>query len=198
LNGVFNGDPHPGNYLFDEDGRVTFLDFGCVKYFPDEMMVSWKRLVTSHLEGDQQAFRTLLIALGFITEQSALDAGLLYDYFRYFYEPFHADREFTFTSEYNAQSLKMVFAPDGKFAGLTKQINMPRDFVFVNRIQWGVYSILAQLGASGNWHRIHREFLYGDPPSTAMGRAWPRAPSAPSAPGVPEGAAQVDAARGST
>ena len=32
-NGVFNGDPHPGNYLFDDDGRVTFLDFGCVKYF---------------------------------------------------------------------------------------------------------------------------------------------------------------------
>jgi predicted unusual protein kinase regulating ubiquinone biosynthesis (AarF/ABC1/UbiB family) len=25
---AFNGDPHPGNYLFHRDGRVTFLDFG--------------------------------------------------------------------------------------------------------------------------------------------------------------------------
>jgi hypothetical protein len=41
--------------------------------------------------------------------------------------------------------------------------------VFVNRIQWGVYSILAALGARGNWHRIHREYLYGDPPSTELG-----------------------------
>jgi len=178
-NGVFNGDPHPGNYLFEDDGRVTFLDFGCVKYFPDEMMANWKRLIMSHLEGDQPGFRRLLIALGFITEKSALQAGLLYDYFRYFYEPFHADREFTFTREYNAQSLKMVFSPDGEFAGLTKQINMPRDFVFVNRIQWGVYSILAQLGATGNWHRIHRELLYGDPPSTPLGIARSRSPSAP-------------------
>ena len=32
---VFNGDPHPGNYLFHGDGRVTFLDFGLVKWFTD-------------------------------------------------------------------------------------------------------------------------------------------------------------------
>ena len=48
---------------------------------------------------------------------------------------------------------------------------MPPDFVFVNRIQWGVYSILAKLGAVGNFHRIHREYLFGDPPSTEIGRA---------------------------
>ncbi|MEZ5251182.1 MAG: AarF/UbiB family protein [Ilumatobacteraceae bacterium] len=29
--GVFNGDPHPGNYRFSPDGHVTFLDFGMVK-----------------------------------------------------------------------------------------------------------------------------------------------------------------------
>ena len=30
---AFNGDPHPGNYLFHGGGRVTFLDFGLVKHF---------------------------------------------------------------------------------------------------------------------------------------------------------------------
>src|SRR6476620_5810086 len=29
--GMFNADPHPGNYLFHDDGTVSFLDFGCVK-----------------------------------------------------------------------------------------------------------------------------------------------------------------------
>src|SRR5882757_4468318 len=33
LRGLFNADPHPGNYLFHPDGTVTFLDFGCVKRF---------------------------------------------------------------------------------------------------------------------------------------------------------------------
>ena len=33
---AFNGDPHPGNYLFRSGGRVTFLDFGLVKHFTAE------------------------------------------------------------------------------------------------------------------------------------------------------------------
>jgi hypothetical protein len=40
----------------------------------------------------------------------------------------------------------------------------------VNRIQWGVHSVLAHLGARGNFHRIERELLLGEPPSTELGR----------------------------
>lgn len=32
------GDPHPGNYVFHEDGSVSFLDFGCVKRFSREQV----------------------------------------------------------------------------------------------------------------------------------------------------------------
>jgi predicted unusual protein kinase regulating ubiquinone biosynthesis (AarF/ABC1/UbiB family) len=190
---VFNGDPHPGNYLVGEReggrgegggarGEVMFLDFGCVKRFPDAMVAIWMQLVCAHLEGRRDAFRDLAERLGFLPAGSPVDTDLLYDYFSYFYEPFHEDRVFTFSPEYNARSLAMVFRPEGKFAGLARRLNMPPDFVFVNRIQWGVYSILARLGATANWHRIHREYLYGDPPSTALGElerehraAWCRA-----------------------
>ena len=37
----FNGDPHPGNYLFHGDGKVTFLDFGLVKHFTDAEMATF-------------------------------------------------------------------------------------------------------------------------------------------------------------
>ncbi len=168
--GVFNGDPHPGNYLFDSDGRMVFLDFGCVKYFPEAMMGRWRALLVAHLGGDRAAFRAKLVELGFVKADAAADAELLYDYFGYFYEPFHDDRVYTFTREYNAKSFEHVFKPQGKFAPVSKQVNMPRDFVFVNRIQWGIHSILAQLGATGNWNRIHREYLVGAPPSTEMGK----------------------------
>jgi hypothetical protein len=30
--------------------------------------------------------------------------------------------------------------------------------------------VLGQLEATANWHRIAREFLYGDPPQTELGR----------------------------
>src|SRR5262249_7341559 len=77
--GRFNGDPHPGNYLFDGEGRVAFLDFGCVKYFPAQMLADWKRLVISHLSGDHAAFRRQIVTLGFIKPDAAVDTDTLYD-----------------------------------------------------------------------------------------------------------------------
>jgi predicted unusual protein kinase regulating ubiquinone biosynthesis (AarF/ABC1/UbiB family) len=168
--GVFNGDPHPGNYLFDDEGRVVFLDFGCVKYFPDAMLMSWRSLVEAHLCGDRHSFRRQAVALGFLTEDAPIDADLLYDYFGQFYEPWSGDRSFTFDQVYHSKFIKVVFKPEGRFAGLQKRFNMPRDFVFVNRIQWGVYAILSSLDATANWYRIHRELLYGEPSSTDVGR----------------------------
>jgi predicted unusual protein kinase regulating ubiquinone biosynthesis (AarF/ABC1/UbiB family) len=169
--GMFNGDPHPGNYLFDGDGRVVFLDFGCVKYFPSEMLANWRALVKAHLTGDRAAFAQQLVALTFIPSVGGFDLDVLFDYFGYFYEPIQEDREFVFTRDYNARSFKHVFKADGAATGLSKRLNMPRDFVFVNRIQWGVHSVLAHLGARGNFHRIERELLFGDGPSTELGRA---------------------------
>src|SRR5690606_33499573 len=43
--GAFNGDPHPGNYLFGPDGRVTFLDYGLVKRFTPEDMDLFGRMI---------------------------------------------------------------------------------------------------------------------------------------------------------
>src|SRR4029077_10497283 len=58
---AFNGDPHPGNYLFHGGGKVTFLDFGLVKYFtPAELqplMEMNRRLCVEH---DPEAFRRSL------------------------------------------------------------------------------------------------------------------------------------------
>ena len=177
---VFNGDPHPGNYLFHDDGTVTFLDFGCVKYFPPAMMARWKRLLRAHLDGDRAEFRRILETFGFIAPGAVASTDALYEYFRYFYEPFQADRVYTFAPEYNAQSFGMMFdRTHPEFGPLLREFNMPADFALVNRIQWGLYSILAELRATGNWHRIHREHLYGDPPATPLGvtgaefrRAW--------------------------
>jgi predicted unusual protein kinase regulating ubiquinone biosynthesis (AarF/ABC1/UbiB family) len=165
---LFNGDPHPGNYLFQDD-RVVFLDFGCVKRFPDDMARTWAGLVSSHFAGDRAAFREGLVALQFLKAESALDADRLYGYFQLFYEPFRFDKEFVFSREYIASTFRQVFSPDGEFEGMSKQLNMPGHFVFVNRIQWGVFSILGQLASRANYHRIHREYLFGDPPATPLG-----------------------------
>lgn len=169
---VFNGDPHPGNYLFHPDGRVTFLDFGCIKYFDRELISDWHTLLKLHLDGERDRFRELLLKMKFIAPDAKGSADRLHAYFAYFYEPFLHDRTFTFTSAYNSKSFSMMFDRNhSKFAELLTEFNMPPDFALANRLQWGVYSILGRLEATANFHRIHREYLRNAEPSTELGRA---------------------------
>ena len=156
---VFNGDPHPGNYLFHDDGRVTFLDFGCVKYFDAAMVADWKRYVRAHLAGDRDTFLAQATRLGFVRDGMPVPPEL-YDYMLYFYDPWHSKGPYTFTPEYNAQSLGMVFdRSHPRWGALLRQLNMPADFAIVNRLQWGLTSILAQLHATADWRAIIDQYL---------------------------------------
>jgi predicted unusual protein kinase regulating ubiquinone biosynthesis (AarF/ABC1/UbiB family) len=156
---LFNGDPHPGNYLFHDDGGVTFLDFGCVKYFGAAIVADWKCYVRAHLAGDRETFLRQAAALGFVRQGESVPPEI-YDYMQYFYEPWHANGPYTFTPEYNAQSLGMVFdRSHARWGPLLRQLNMPADFAIVNRLQWGLTSILSQLHATANWRTIIDEYL---------------------------------------
>ncbi len=168
--GAFNGDPHPGNYLFGADGRMTFLDFGCVKYFPLEVRRDWSQLLRVHLAGDRDAFRELLIKLGFFKPDVPIDKDVLYRYFGIFYQAFQHDRPHTYSREHIRQTYQVLIKPDEVFKPVGKVANMPPHFVLANRIQWGVEAILASLQATGNWHQIIRELIHDAPPSTELGR----------------------------
>jgi len=41
---VIHADPHPGNYLFREDGRLGVIDFGCVKHLEPGLLKDLRRL----------------------------------------------------------------------------------------------------------------------------------------------------------
>ena len=72
---AFNGDPHPGNYLFHGGGRVTFLDFGLVKHFTDDELQPLVEMVT-HLcvDNDPEAFRRAMEEAGFLMPRRAAAA----------------------------------------------------------------------------------------------------------------------------
>ena len=65
--GVFNGDPHPGNYRFHHDGSVTFLDFGLVKRWEHG---EWQRLEPTLdaivVDRDPEALVAAMEAAGFL------------------------------------------------------------------------------------------------------------------------------------
>lgn len=181
---AFNGDPHPGNYLFHPGGRVTFLDFGLVKHFSDDEMATFIGMVkAAAYDHDAAGFRRILEHAGMLREGCPAPDDEVGEYFSQFYESVRADREVTWSSEYSSRIVRHTF---DRTSPIAQYATVPKAFVFIQRINLGLYALLGELRATGNYRRIAEElwpFVQG-PPSTPLAReeaAWLAAKGRPSA-----------------
>ena len=167
--GAFNGDPHPGNYLFHEDGTVTFLDFGLVKHFtPDEMSTFASMVKAAAVDHDPAEFRRIVERVEMLRPDAPVDTDAVGEYFSLFYEAVRHDREMTWTREYANSVVRHTF---DRTSPISQYATVPRAFVFIQRINLGLYALLGELGARGNYRRIAEELwpFVEAPPSTPLG-----------------------------
>lgn len=158
VGGLFNADPHPGNYFFGPEGQVTFLDFGCVQLAEPGRQDLARVLHRAAAEGDDASFatagRTMLKTRG-----GAYEAMVL-KYLRRAFEP-QRRSPFRITRAYVAELVEelkgMAMASrkidDGSF------VPMPPGVFFMNRLQFGFYSVLARLDAEVDYAAVERDFL---------------------------------------
>ena len=173
--GVFNGDPHPGNYLFSADGDVTFLDFGLVKrWTPGE----WQQLAPSLdaiiVHRDPDMLISVMEEIGFLRAGHGLAAQQVYDYVSTPYTPYLSDT-FTFTRAFVRDAMATIIDVKGPHAEVIEQLNMPPSFVILDRVVWGVSAILGKLEVTAPWRSMLLEYRADGPPATPMGeaeRAW--------------------------
>jgi predicted unusual protein kinase regulating ubiquinone biosynthesis (AarF/ABC1/UbiB family) len=149
----FNADPHPGNYLFLPDGRVCFLDFGCVRYFSPDFVDGWKALARAVLSDRRADLPAAMHAAGFVGSRG-FDFDYHWDVMQYLYRPFKT-ANFRYTHDYVAQSYSIMVLKNPNH----RKTAMPAEWVFANRLQWGLNSILALLGASGDWPGLFRRWV---------------------------------------
>lgn len=153
---IYNADPHPGNYLFGADGDVVFLDFGCVRRFEPAMIDTWKRMALAIVSGDRATFRDAFIALGFVPkpDHKKFDWDYQWDAMRTLYRPY-LEPGFRYDAAFVQQSYGLLMFDNPN----RRRIAMPAEWLFLNRLQWGLNAVLAQLGATGNWGEILREIV---------------------------------------
>ncbi len=169
--GIFNGDPHPGNYKFHHDGSVTFLDYGLVKrWSPGE----WETLKPSMdaiiIDRDPDQLVREMERSRFLRPGHGLDPALVYDYVSSPYTPYLSE-EFTFTREWMRETLGVIFDVQGPHAEVIEQLNMPPSFVILDRVIWGISAILGKLEAHGPWRAMLLEYVAGGEPATEQGAA---------------------------
>ena len=168
----FSADPHPGNYVLMEDGRVGFLDFGMAKKLSREQVEMEFRVLRAGLEHDAEELRAALAAMGFFDPaDEVVTAERVMEHFESAASWYLEDRPFTIDRAYVRQVFIDVSDPRSRFFDIMKRQTMPPEAMFARRMEALTLAVLGQLEATNNWHRIGREWVYGEPPATALGEA---------------------------
>jgi predicted unusual protein kinase regulating ubiquinone biosynthesis (AarF/ABC1/UbiB family) len=152
VGGLFNADPHPGNYLFRPDGTIAFLDFGCVQPISPERLRRARALHLAARRGDELAFNAQCVAIlgtrGGSYERLAIAHSRM-SMEPLFSSPFHMTREFVAQMVKNVMGLKdQLFAKDKSY------VPMPEGLLFMNRLQFGFYSVLARLDTTVDYRDV--------------------------------------------
>jgi predicted unusual protein kinase regulating ubiquinone biosynthesis (AarF/ABC1/UbiB family) len=168
---AFNGDPHPGNYLFHGRGRVSFLDFGLTKHFTAAdlaPLVDGVRFMV--MEHDGESFRAAMERAGFLRPGAPVSTQSVVDRFGQFYGTVTRDAPMTITPAYASAIVKRFFDARSPLAPYS---DVPRTYAILQRINLGLYAVLGSINATANWRRIAEEiwpFVNG-PASTPIGEA---------------------------
>ena len=149
-----HADPHPGNFLVDEDENLIALDFGCIKRIPQEFYEPYFKLTQkSHFE-DPLLFRNSLLELQILKES---DSPRETEYFSEIYRtmlglfsrPLNVE-EFDFGDETFLAEISAVSEKYSKDTELRKMdANRGSEhFIYVSRALMGLYNLLHELGAN--------------------------------------------------
>ncbi len=168
---VFNADPHPGNYLFHDDGSVSFLDFGCVKRFDREQVETLNVVMRECLRGDVDETWRVSVEAGFFAPSGTLTPQEVFAYWREPIEMYWGEQPFTVTPEYVARLIELRYSPTGPSANAFRHLATPVTYTIMSRIDIGVMSLISELRATNQWETIAAEYFEGADPITSMGKA---------------------------
>jgi predicted unusual protein kinase regulating ubiquinone biosynthesis (AarF/ABC1/UbiB family) len=167
----FSGDPHPGNYMLMADGRLAFLDFGLFKRMDSDdvdLELACQRAV---VEDDRPRLHRLLAEAGFLPHPDRVDADMLMEYVRDSIWWYTTDEETELTPEIATEVMIEASDPRSSHFRQMRHQDMRPEHLFGRRMEMLTLAVLGQLHATANWHRIAREWMYGEEPVTELGRA---------------------------
>jgi predicted unusual protein kinase regulating ubiquinone biosynthesis (AarF/ABC1/UbiB family) len=159
VGGMFNADPHPGNYVFQPEGRIAFLDFGCVQPISAGRMGPARALHRAAIARNDSDFAAQVRVI--METRGGLYEDLAIAYSRRCFEPLFASpyrisREYVRNLVVEIGELKRaVLKKGGNF------VPLPPGMLFMNRLQFGFYSVLARLDVEVDYAAVENAFMAG-------------------------------------
>jgi ribosomal protein L7/L12 len=147
--GLYDCDPHPGNYLFLADGRVAFVDFGCVREFEDPGFVARLLALTDAVTlDDRDAIFHALVALGVAQPSEAYYHEATRWLLRAGYGPLVRDEVAAFAVPSGVRLRELLRRGWG-----VRGLALSAELLFLARTALGLSAVLARLGTRANWYR---------------------------------------------
>jgi predicted unusual protein kinase regulating ubiquinone biosynthesis (AarF/ABC1/UbiB family) len=142
-----NADPHPGNFLFREDGTVGILDFGCTKVLTDDLYNDYFLLARPDLFDDPEKAEETLLSLEILRPSDSPEKrkylrGLFQRLITLIATPYH-EGKFYFNNDEFYEELTSVGAEISRL----RELRGSKDYLFINRTYFGLYAIFQQLDA---------------------------------------------------
>ena len=162
--GVIHGDPHLGNYTVFDDAKgeaagINLLDYGCIRVFPPSFVGGVVDLYRGLLEGDEPRVVHAYETWGFKRLNKPLIEALNI-WARFIYGPLLDDRVRTIAdgvkpSDYGRKQAFQVHQALKKLG----PVQVPRDFVFMDRAAVGLGAVFLHLAAELNFYRLFNEAI---------------------------------------
>jgi len=150
---LIHADPHPGNFLFQEDGSLGVIDFGCVKRIPKEFYTVYFQLLNPSYHMDDDKLKELYHKLEFLLESDDKETEeLFFNIFKESMEllvhPF-TNETFDFADEAYFDRIYKKGEELSKSKDVRKggKARGSRHILFINRTYFGLFSILHELKA---------------------------------------------------
>jgi predicted unusual protein kinase regulating ubiquinone biosynthesis (AarF/ABC1/UbiB family) len=165
------GDPHPGNYLLLEGGRVGFLDFGLLRTVAADHLELERALARAITDRQADEVHALMSTLGYLPEPEDFEPEALLEQVRvgaaWLFEPGFRRLD----PEYAREMLEQGGSPRSPHYEAMRRQTMPAASLLMRRQEALILVVLADLRAGADWATIAREYAFGDAPGTDLGEA---------------------------
>ncbi|MFM2043558.1 MAG: hypothetical protein RLY86_2134 [Pseudomonadota bacterium] len=158
--GVIHGDPHLGNYTIRDDLTVNLLDFGCVRVFPARFVEGVIELYGALRADDMDRARHAYSLWGFKDVSTEL-LEVLNIWARFIYAPILEDRTRTIEETNNGRYGQATAAKVHQELRRVGGVEIPREFVFMDRAAIGLGSVFLHLKSEINWFRMFHDLIAG-------------------------------------
>jgi predicted unusual protein kinase regulating ubiquinone biosynthesis (AarF/ABC1/UbiB family) len=147
---TLHADPHGGNYLFQPDGSIGILDFGCVKRFSPYWVGNYARLARGMILRDREMALSGARAIEIITSQDPDAEAVLFDIAYAICGPLMHERWHIGAEDPTLEKVKAVMPSVLRRTDLRG----PPDLVFLHRTLGGIYGMLRKLELTYPWRSV--------------------------------------------